>query len=248
MDLIDIDEPRQTVTTTITNASGSTKKIELLCRVDIGTEIDYMRNVGVLHHALREQVVYKHRHNSHRSALGGQREMTNVMQFDDAISETASKGRALLIGNGFSAEFFSYRNLLEKSSVERHPAIHKLFQAFDTVDFERVIDALTRAAVVEKAYGNIDHAAKLEQDAVKTRELLVDAINRAHPVDSNELNTKYASTAKFLEKFTKIFTLNYDLLLYWTVLTKSTNKFRDGFGLSENTSDGRFRGPFRSGA
>ncbi len=52
--LADMEEPRKTVTATITYADGTTKEVGLLCRVDTDTEIDYMRNGGVLHYVLRE--------------------------------------------------------------------------------------------------------------------------------------------------------------------------------------------------
>ncbi|MEM7670427.1 MAG: aconitate hydratase AcnA, partial [Pseudomonadota bacterium] len=45
--------PRQNCTATITYADGTTKEIELLCRIDTEVEIDYVKNGGVLHYVLR---------------------------------------------------------------------------------------------------------------------------------------------------------------------------------------------------
>ncbi len=46
--------PRATVKATITYEDGKTKEIDLLCRIDTGTEIDYVKNGGVLHYVLRD--------------------------------------------------------------------------------------------------------------------------------------------------------------------------------------------------
>ncbi len=46
-------QPRQLVPATITYADGSTKEIQLLCRIDTEVEIEYVENGGVLHYVLR---------------------------------------------------------------------------------------------------------------------------------------------------------------------------------------------------
>ena len=45
--------PRQTVKATIGYPDGSTKEIDLLCRIDTEVEIEYVENGGVLHYVLR---------------------------------------------------------------------------------------------------------------------------------------------------------------------------------------------------
>ncbi len=46
--------PRATVKAIIEYADGKTKEIDLLCRIDTATEIDYVKNGGVLHYVLRD--------------------------------------------------------------------------------------------------------------------------------------------------------------------------------------------------
>ncbi len=46
-------KPRQNVTATITYGDGSTKDIELKCRIDTEVEIEYVEHGGVLHYVLR---------------------------------------------------------------------------------------------------------------------------------------------------------------------------------------------------
>lgn len=47
-------QPRQTLTAEITFADGSTKSVDLLCRIDTLDELDYFKNGGILHYVLRQ--------------------------------------------------------------------------------------------------------------------------------------------------------------------------------------------------
>lgn len=172
--------------------------------------------------------------------------LPTVISFEEALAATDGQQRALLIGNGFSAEYFDYANLLSKSGLEVGDPLLALFKALDTVDFERVVLALEDAARVEAAYGDGERAATFADDAQRVREALVKAINETHPAHKSEMAFKLDSGAAFINHFSVVFTLNYDLLLYWVNL-ESTDK-RDGFGLGEKTNDGRFHGPFKSDA
>tara|TARA_R110002110_G_C13468395_1_gene719657 strand:+ start:6169 stop:7143 length:975 start_codon:yes stop_codon:yes gene_type:complete len=170
--------------------------------------------------------------------------MPEVISYEEAIAATKDEDRALLIGNGFSAEYFNYKSLLEKSGLEEGTPLRNLFSELNTVDFEAVVRALEDAAIVERAYGNADHSGALINDAQIVREALVHAINGTHPAHREELAVKYESSSKFLRHFGKVFTLNYDLLLYWVNLEKTL--LRDGFGMGDET--GRFLGPFHENA
>lgn len=69
-------------------------------------------------------------------------------------------------------------------------------------------------------------------DAERLRNGLVDALAASHPdrpdvIDQHE----FEACATFLRRFSEIYTLNYDLLLYWTVLGQElAGLFPDGFG------------------
>lgn len=172
--------------------------------------------------------------------------MPEVICFLDAINATKGEDRALLIGNGFSARYFDYENLLTMAGLKQDSPIMALFNLRDTVDFEVVIRDLEAAAIVERAYGNNGHAEQLESDAQTVREALVTAVNASHPTHREELESQYESAGAFLKHFRKVFSLNYDLLLYWVNLEKG--RLTDGFGLGNNDDEGRFRGPFRDDA
>lgn len=172
--------------------------------------------------------------------------MPDVISFQDALDATEGEDKALLIGNGFSAQYFNYANLLAETKLEEGSPIRNLFEGLGTVDFEAVIRALEDATLVERAYGNEEHAAQLDADAQQVREALVTAVNATHPAHREDLALQYESAAAFLKNFGTVFSLNYDLLLYWVNFEKT--QLRDGFGLGNYVNEGRFRGPFKANA
>ncbi len=166
--------------------------------------------------------------------------MPEIISFEDAIKKTDGEDRALLIGNGFSAQYFAYDSLLSESGLKKGTPLRNLFEALETADFEAVIRALEGAVIVEQAYGNEEHSKELEVHAQEVREALVRAVNNTHPTHRKDLTFQYESSAKFLSNFGTVFSLNYDLLLYWVNLERG--ELRDGFGLG--TQEGHFIGPF----
>lgn len=171
--------------------------------------------------------------------------MPEVISFDEAVTRTNGKDRALLIGNGFSIEHFSYRTLLENAGFGEEDPLRALFQLLDTVDFESGMRALEDAAIVEDSYGNNAQAATFRQEAERLREGLVNAVRATHPGHREDIADRIPSCVQFLKNFSAVFSLNYDLLLYWVQLDIARD-FKDGFGLGEE--HGGFRGPFREAA
>ncbi len=92
--------------------------------------------------------------------------MTKLISFNDALKAAGGKDCSILLGNGFSSRYFSYRSLLDKADLTADDPVRVLFDRLKTVDFERVVKALEGAAEVELAYGNGDHAKQLIGDAV----------------------------------------------------------------------------------
>lgn len=171
--------------------------------------------------------------------------MPNVISFDDALKAAGGKDCSLLLGNGFSARYFSYRSLLEKADLKLGDPIRALFDRLKTVDFERVVRALEGAFEVEMAYANKEHAELLAKDADRLREALVHAIRGTHPGHREEIADIVPSCVAFLASFDEVFTLNYDLLLNWVSLSDEAC-LTDGFGLGQQRNG--FQGPFRTDA
>lgn len=168
--------------------------------------------------------------------------MPNLISFDEAIKQTDGEDRALLIGNGFSAKFFPYPSLLEAADLKEKSPVRNLFERMATADFEAVVCALEGAVIVEQAFGNERHAEELQIAAKEVRAELVATAQKLHPTHREDLD--YTVGKEFLANFGSVFSLNYDLLLYW--LSLETRQLRDGFGLGKVR--GSFRGPFREDA
>jgi len=153
--------------------------------------------------------------------------METILTFEKAIEIANSKGKAphLLTGNGFSIacrpNIFQYGKLFEQADFTRlSPSAQLVFGVLGTTDFERVIRALRDAAKLVRLYSkDVDIQTRMESDADGLKELLVNTIAKSHPERPSDIqDEEYAACQKFLSNFDKIYTLNYDLLLYWTLM------------------------------
>lgn len=178
-----------------------------------------------------------------------------LMSFDDAIadSEQYSK-RHLLLGNGFSiacrADIFHYGSLFGQADFSNVPEVVAVFEALGTQDFEAAIHALENAAKILPAYVPHGNAAiaKMLEHAAALKEILVQTIAGNHPhIPSDIPDDKFWACRRFLSYFLAgdkpgcVFTLNYDLLLYWTLMHDDMPfddlidlGINDGFGNDED--------------
>lgn len=168
----------------------------------------------------------------------------DVLNFEEAMNEaTQVDGDNIiepcaLLGNGFSValkkDIFSYASLkagLDVNSFHLKDKIHNVFDYLGTDDFEKVIKILLDSFIVTQQYPLEGHE-KLNDDVEQLKKELVKSISSHHPLIPDEDITaqNYENNRNFLKRFAKIFTTNYDLLLYWSVLRNGlTYKFSDGF-------------------
>jgi hypothetical protein len=167
-----------------------------------------------------------------------------MLTFQQAVdqSEIYNKRHALL-GNGFSIscrpDIFVYGKLFERADfTSLSPSAKLVFNALNTQDFERVIKALRDTSKVLQAYKGVNPKLihSLISDADGLREVLVQAIASSHPGWPGDITDgEYAACRRFLSNFDNVYTLNYDLLLYWAVM-------HDEDTLTINSDDG-FRKP-----
>lgn len=150
--------------------------------------------------------------------------------FADLIAQHQDKKPILLVGNGFSIDWcydvFRYQAILEQADETDAFAVaseyaRSVFGVLNnTSDFEAVAKALktsstvaghyncTDTETVEKMIGDIDHV----------QNILVETIARHHPENSLAITDEQSEACKsFLINFGKIYTINYDLLLYWVI-------------------------------
>lgn len=150
-----------------------------------------------------------------------------ILDFQLAMNRAKQAGHVhALLGNGFSRacrdDIFSYGALFDRADFsELSPYCKAAFQALGTTDFEAVIKALKNAAVLLEAYepAAADLAELMNSDAERLREVLVQAIAGSHPAWPGEISEdSYAACRRFLANFERVYTLNYDLLLYWAYM------------------------------
>lgn len=163
-----------------------------------------------------------------------------VKTFAEALAETYLGKRHLLLGNGFSIALFPdrfrYGSLLEEADFSNCPNARQAFDRLGTTDFEVVIKALRNAIALLPLYSAETAALRLMQEHAETlKELLVQAIAGRHPERPSDITEEqYSACRAFLAHFVGasrdfkgtggkdrrgyIYTLNYDLLLYWTLL------------------------------
>jgi hypothetical protein len=148
-----------------------------------------------------------------------------MLTFDDAIARLGAGKRHLLLGNGFSIslkpDIFSYGSLFDNADFSKAPHVPGLFNALGTTDFEIVIRHIQNAAKVVEVYRPklLRLASKLREDADIIKQALVEAVARRHPNRPFDVSDEqYGACRKFLNKFDHIFTLNYDVHLYWALM------------------------------
>lgn len=146
-----------------------------------------------------------------------------LQTFEDALGRVEVGGRlSLLIGNGFSRalrdDIFNYASLLDRADFgDRDGTLRQLFERLDTYDFEAVMRLLESTATVLETYGNSEALLNLvRQDQEQLKNALISAISSSHLERPQDVRTEQFSAARlFLARFDAIFTVNYDLLLYW---------------------------------
>lgn len=146
-----------------------------------------------------------------------------MLTFDEALSTLPSGPLpAVLLGNGFSqawnASIFNYASLFQVASFgDRDVQIRALFERLKTWDFESVMRTLLSAELVGEVHGFDESVIEtIKSDQAILKEALLTAVSENHPRLPNEVTkVQYETVRKFLSRFSQIFTVNYDLLMYW---------------------------------
>lgn len=174
----------------------------------------------------------------------------DIISFAEALDRSNTGKRHLLLGNGFSIalkpDIFTYEALYNDANFGTVPHAEAIFDALETRDFESVIKVLVDMSRVLTAYDDApaELIERIEGDADSIKTILVNAIARRHPDRPHQVSDEeYAACRQFLSHFieSKIFTLNYDVLLYWTLMHEDVDeldlKCDDGFRAPEDDLD-----------
>lgn len=167
----------------------------------------------------------------------------------EQMRQEAQSNATLLLGNGFCMAYdknrFSFTSLLDsavKDNILKNDShIYRLFQKLKTADFESVMKLLDQSRQVVEVYeGDKSLLKELTTDATNLKEYLVKIITNNHPAHMHEIpEEKKKACLEWLKPYPTIYTLNYDLLLYWTTLAATSQPYGDGFA---NTEESRHEG------
>jgi hypothetical protein len=183
-----------------------------------------------------------------------------ILTFEKAIEKTGDSRKTLLLGNGFSMAYdrniFHYESLYktaEKVIALEMPEVSAAFKRLGLWDFESVIRILENGAQILPIYlpADKDTVEKVLKHATRLKNILIDTIAQNHPDKPNNISIeKFAACRKFLSHFLsesndgRVYSFNYDLLLYWATMHKDADggiplklSINDGFGKDEPDID-----------
>ncbi|WP_179195832.1 DUF4917 family protein [Bacillus sp. OV166] len=143
----------------------------------------------------------------------------------------------MLTGNGLSISInqnFSYQTLLAECKSledENHERVLSdedlnFFEQFETFDFERVLFALNTSKIVNNIVGL--ETGEIEKRYEHIKNALVKVVRKVHPSWDEFEDSKFQFLNEYLQKFQGIFTTNYDLILYWSLM-RNIEPFLDFF-------------------
>ncbi len=156
----------------------------------------------------------------------------NIEDWSD-IADDFKEG--LVLGNGASIAFhqgFKYKSLLK--AARRSQLIKKdvqtIFDHLQTENFERVLRMLWHTTMINRALKISENETRKAYKSVRTA--LVQAVTNIHP-DHTAVKKRLPLAAKFMKRFKTVVSLNYDLLVYWTMMQGNNDdqkhRFKDCF-------------------
>lgn len=174
-----------------------------------------------------------------------------VLQWAE-IAQNYHRG-TILLGNGASiavSPSFAYRSLLSHAQENGLLAedVDRLFAFFDTSDFELILRLVWQASNVNRSLEIPDD--RTHQAYVRVRDCLIQAVREVHP-EYEQVNEHLPNMYQYLTRFDTVLSLNYDLLVYWTMTygfnVQDGHLFKDCFLANAAFDDDwrRFREPFR---
>lgn len=141
----------------------------------------------------------------------------------------------LILGNGASIAVhgeFSYKSLRD-AALERGyitDEVQKVFDHLGTEDFELVLNMLWHAENVNRALGVEETITKQAYNDVK--EALVQSVREIH-CGYEKVEPYLPAIYDFMGSFDTVLSLNYDLIVYWTMLAGNAQhgpyRFKDCF-------------------
>lgn len=169
-----------------------------------------------------------------------------LYSFEEVLRKSKSQKLHLILGNGFSiAKFpkiFTYDALFSQANFSGNERLKRVFDKQGSADFEAMMRYLLGLLQSGDEYGlSVESVKMVKQDIDALKEILIQTICDNHPDSPNAIDdSSYAKCFEFLWNFlkrsdSKIYSLNYDLLLYWCIARvglshdEYSKKINDGF-------------------
>ena len=161
--------------------------------------------------------------------------MPNLLTFEQVIKENESKPKLhLILGNGFSIskfpDIFPYKSLFERADFGGNDRLPRIFHNLGTNDFEQVLRSLRGSLATIELYGTSSNAIKaIREDIDQLKTVFINTVCANHPDTPDSVSEEsYDRCFNFLWNFLKrensrIFTMNYDLLLYWCLARRGVS-------------------------
>lgn len=169
-------------------------------------------------------------------------EIDKLQSYENIIISLKKKNRQkhLLFGNGFSiaynAKIFSYNALSDFIGKSSNELLKELFEVVNTRNFELIMRQLDNFVHIAKVFSTDEKLVGKIQEASQTlKDSLIEAVKTLHPEHVFEIAEEKCKSCfnflrEYLENNGKIFSTNYDLLLYWVLMRNRTDFAIDGFG------------------
>lgn len=139
----------------------------------------------------------------------------------------------LLVGNGFSQNIwrkFGYQSLFETASQDNGAHLEasdiSLFDQLGTRNFEMVLSALATSRSVSAALGQPYDQFQERENSI--RDALIRAVHAVHIPWNAVPNETLDRLSAELSRYASIYSTNYDLLIYWSIM-RDPDSFRDYF-------------------
>lgn len=163
---------------------------------------------------------------------------------------TIRKWKGLLIGNGASRAVwpdFHYKSLYNTALTLAHPDCLRttdrtLFKELRVShNFEAVLEVLNSARIVCRALGL--STSRIEKHYARIRQSLIAAVHSVHVPWHSVPPSILSAIRATLCKYEHIYSTNYDLLLYWSVMSDTAPSIKDYFwGRPFNVADSVIHG------
>lgn len=186
---------------------------------------------------MKKKDAFKLQDNTKFDDLGTYDDVLNYLSTEPNRTRTIN----LLIGNGFSMAYnkdiFSYKALSDFIMNLNNDKLKALFKVLETENFEEIMGHLdVISKLLEVFDGGSNLIPQVQEAEEELRNGLITAIQEVHPeyvfkVPDRERKHCCDFIKPFIARKGKIFSTNYDLLLYWVLMSNGMDKVvSDGFG------------------